>query len=178
VWCGVKGESVLTQQLRSIHSRLSDKRLTGKFRYRVVRQAGTAVDLQWVKRAHSLTIPPDMLRVPMVPGVSGVHATLSPGCIVYVEFVDGLRDDPIITGFEGRGGNAAVPQMLEIGGENGANVACQGDTVTSPLPPMVVNGTMIVSGVPTPFTAVMIATTGQILGSITTGRPRVKVGNG
>jgi hypothetical protein len=174
VWCGVKGESFLTQTMRSIVGRLTDQRLTGKFRYRVVQQSGTDVDLQWVKRSTSLTVPPDMARVKMAPGVAGAHARLTNGAIVYVEFVDGDRDDPIITGFEGRGKDASVPELLEIGGENGQPVACQGDTVTFPLPPFVFNGT--IGGVPA--TGVMICATGQTVGSITTGRPNVKVANG
>jgi len=170
VWCGVKGESFLTQTMRAIVGRLTDQRLTGKFRYRVVQQSGTAVDLQWVKRTTSLTVPPDMLRVQMAPGVAGAHATLSKGAVVYVEFVDGMRDDPIITGFEGRGNDASVPEVLELGGENGQPVARQGDTVTFPLPPFVFNGT--VGGVPA--TGVMICATGQTVGSITVGSTKVK----
>jgi len=170
VWCGVKGESFFTQAMRSLVGRLTDQRLTGKFRYRVVQQNGTAVDLQWVKRSTALTVPPDMLRVPMAPGISGAHAKLTNGCIVYVEFVDGMRDDPIITAFEGRGNDASVPEVLELGGENGSPVARQGDTVTFPLPPFVFNGT--VGGVPA--TGVMICATGQTVGSITVGSTKVK----
>ena|GEM_PF-1274588 len=170
VWCGVKGESFLTQTMRSIVGRLTDQRLTGKFRYRVVAQNGTAVDLQWVKRTTSLTVPPDMLRVQMAPGIAGAHATLTNGAIVYVEFIDGMRDDPLITGFEGRGNDAAVPTLLELGGEDGPGVARQGDTVTFPLPPFVFNGT--IGGVPA--TGVMICATGQTVGSITTCSDKVR----
>jgi hypothetical protein len=170
-WCGVRGESFLTQTMRSIVGRLTDQRLTGKYRYRVVQQSGTAVDLQWVKRSVSLTAPPDMLRVEMAPGVSGAHAKLSNGCIVYVEFIDGMRDDPLITAFEGRGNSASVPSVLELGGEGGQPAARQGDTVTFPLPPFVFNGT--VGGLPA--TGVMICVTGQTTGSITVGSSKVKV---
>jgi hypothetical protein len=171
VWCGVRGESFLTETLRSIVGRLTDQRLTGKYRYRVVQQNGAAVDLQWVKRTTVGVEPPDMLRVPMAPGVSGSHARLTNGCIVYVEFVGGMRDDPLITAFEGRGNAASVPSMLELGGEGGQPVARQGDTVTFPLPPFVFNGT--VGGLPA--TGVMICATGQTTGLITVGSSKVKV---
>jgi hypothetical protein len=178
VWCGVSGENFFAQAMRAIHARLSDQRLTGKFRYRVVNQTGTTVDLQWVKRANSLTIPPDMLRVSMVPGVAGAHNELQNGAIVYCEFVDGMRDDPIITGFEGRGNPAAIPTKLQLGGPNGfSGVARQNDTVSSPLPPMVVNGTITIGGTPSPFTGVLMAATGTVLGSITTCSDNVQAGN-
>jgi hypothetical protein len=170
IWCGVKGESQLTQTMRAFVNRLTDQRIRGPLRYRVVHQAGVYVDLQWVKKSTSLTQAPDMLRVQMAPGVAGAHATLTNGCIVYVDFVDGDRDDPIITGFEGRGNPSSVPSVLELGGENGSGVARKNDTVTCPLPPFVFNGTL--NGAP--ITGVMIAATAMTTGSITTCSSKVK----
>lgn len=174
-WCGVVGETFLTQCMRSIVGRLTDQKITTTQRYRVVKMEGNRADLQWVRRSTSLTDLPDQLRVDMAPGVSGTHATLTPGCIVYVQFVDGMRDDPIVTGFEGRGNPASVPTLLELGGENGSGAARQNDTVTSPIPPMVANGTMTLPSGPVPFTAVLMAAVGLTTGSITTCSSKVKI---
>jgi hypothetical protein len=162
-WCGVSGENWMAQALRNVVARCTDQRLLGKFRYRVVAQNGTTVDLQWVKRSQAVTMPDDMLRVDMTSGVGGSHPTLTPGCIVYVEFVDGMRDDPIITAFEGRGNDDAVPQMLELGGPNGTAVALNADVVTILLPPFAFSGVTSTG----PITGVMTALTGQTLGTIT-----------
>jgi len=51
----------------------------------------------------------------MWPGVSGVHATLTPGVEVLVQFIDGNRAKPAIVGFVGKGGAGFAPVGVDIG---------------------------------------------------------------
>jgi hypothetical protein len=166
-WCGTQGENYLSQVMRNITGRLTDQRLTGIYRYRVVNMNGTRVDLQAVKRGSSLTQMPDNIAVAMTPGVAGAHATLTPGDEVYVQFVDGNRDDPVITNFAGRENPASVPQLLELGGESGSPIARQGDNVTTPFPPTPFTGSALIGGTPTPITGVLTPVVAQLVGSIT-----------
>jgi hypothetical protein len=115
--------------LRAIVERLTDAKLNGKFRYRVVEMRGDRVDLQ---RAGTRRDLPDMIAVSMWPGVSGSHAKLAKGTEVLVAFVDGDRAMPIITNFA----PGSVPDELTLGGPSGAApVARLGDSVTVCWPP-------------------------------------------
>lgn len=112
-WCGgVAGERGRVPELmRRIVERATDRRLFGKWRYRVVRMAieGTReigepdntmrVELQAVQRSIGL---PDIRPISIRPGVSGVHSSLALGAEVLVEFVEGDRTRPIVTAFPGR----------------------------------------------------------------------------
>lgn len=140
-WCG-GGEATpgrLAGLFRGLVERATDGKLFGKYRYRVVRMNGARVDLQAVRKAAGL---PDLSNVSMWPGVAGVHAELSPSTEVLVEFIEGRRSMPTITGFAGKDGKAFVPVSVTIGGETGAPIARQGDAVEVLLPPAVFSGTI------------------------------------
>jgi len=51
----------------------------------------------------------------MWPGVSGVHATLTPGVEVLVQFIDGKRSKPAIVGYVGKGGPSFAPVTIDFG---------------------------------------------------------------
>lgn len=142
----------LLSALRSVVDRLTDGRLFGLWRYRVIRMAPVPVfeivgpppdpitiwpvrvELQAVSQAAGL---PDILPIEMRPGVAGVHAELVPGAEVLVEFVEGRRTMPVITHFAGRGPDSFAPVRLIVGG-NGFNVARaarKGDSVQVTIPP-------------------------------------------
>lgn len=176
--CGEpRSANQIEQLFRLIIERVLDSRLYGKYRYRVVAMGTDGrVDVQSVAKSARL---PDLLRIEQWPGVAGAHATLSDGSIVVVEFLEGRRDLPVITGYAGKQASNYVPVLLTLGGDDNAQeVACKGDSVECLFPPMVVTGTMLVGVVPTPFTAVAMQPTGKLLGAITTGTNRVKAGRG
>jgi hypothetical protein len=156
---------------RALVERVSDGKLHGAYRYRVVGMAQKRVQLQAVRKGAGL---PDIKPISMWPGVAGAHAELAPGAEVLVQFLEGDRTMPIITHFAGADGKGFVPTSLTLGGESGAEVTRKGDAVEVLLPPMVVNGTMVVSGTPTPFTGVLTSTLGKAVGAATAGSSIVK----
>lgn len=171
-WCGAGGD-LLVDTMRQLVARVMPQGLFGSYRYRVVQMNGDRVDLQAVKKG-SL---PDLVTVDMWPGVSGTHAKLAAGTHCVVVFLDGDRNDPIITNFVGRAGPGEIPDDLTIGPEATANGAArQNDTVTMMWPPMAIIGTAIIGGVPSQITGVVTALAGQTLGTITTGSAKVNIG--
>lgn len=169
-WCG-GGEALpgrLAGLLRTVVSRVTDGRLYGKYRYRVLGMSGERVDLQAVHRVEGL---PDLLPVSVWPGVAGVHAELAPSAEVLVEFLDGRRTEPIVTAFAGKDGVGFVPASLVLGGSVGSGAARIGDTVEVLLPPAMFSGTVG----PNTATGVLTFTVSKTLGTITTGSSVVKV---
>lgn len=154
-----------------------DRKLYGKFRYRVVRMAADGrVDVQAVRKNGRT---PDAILLPQWPGAAGAHADLTEGSIVAVEFLEGHPGLPVITGYQGVQGSAYVPKTLTLGGrETASEAAFKGAACKMLFPPMVVTGSMIVAGVPTPFTGIAVQPTGQLLGVISSGSPAVKIGLG
>lgn len=140
-WCPVVDatEGRLVALLRTIVERVMARRLYGKYRYRVLKMNGDRVDLQAVSKAAGL---PDVLPVSMWPGVAGVHAELTKGAEVLVEFLEGRRSMPVVTGFAGKDGKGFVPVSITIGGPTGAPIARQGDAVEILLPPGTFTGTI------------------------------------
>jgi hypothetical protein len=120
----------LAELLTAIVRRVMDERLLGRFRYRVVNMlADGRVDLQAVNKSSGV---PDMRYVSAWPGVAGAHAKLTPGAEVLVEFIEGDRAQPIMTGFVGAQGPGFVPVKLVLGGTSGEPAARKGDTVALP----------------------------------------------
>lgn len=106
----------LSALLTSIVQRIMDGKLLGKYRYRVVRMTpgnDGRVDLQIVNQASNL---PDLRYISMWPGVAGVHAVLTPGVEVLVEFVEGDRAQPVLVGFAGVGKPGFVPAQIQFRG--------------------------------------------------------------
>lgn len=161
-------EASLAGAFRALVGAAIRGQLWGVWRYRVVRMAGDRVELQSVRSGAGL---PDVLPVSVWPGVSGVHATLSPGTECLVQFVEGDRTMPVVTHFAGKDGVGFVPLSLTLGGPSGAPAARQGDPVEVLLPPAVFSGTIGGS----PATGVLTFTMSKALGAITGGSGKVSV---
>jgi hypothetical protein len=169
-WCPLDdaSEGRLPGLLRTIVERVLAGRLLGKYRYRVLKMAGDRVELQAVSTAAGL---PDVLPVSMWPGLAGAHAELERGAEVLVEFLEGRRTMPVVTGFAGKDGKGFVPVSLTLGGTTGPEVARKGDAVEVVIPPMVFAGQINGS----PASGTVSATLPKALGVITAGSSKVKV---
>lgn len=113
VWGGGSASSMdrLGDAMRTLIGRVADVKIWGKRTYRVSEMDGDRVKLQAINRAAEL---PDILPVSMFPGVAGVHAALTPGATVAVEFLDGDPARPVVTGFVGKDGTGFVPVSLTL----------------------------------------------------------------
>jgi hypothetical protein len=159
--------------LAAIARRTASDQLLGKYRYRVVSMAPDGrVNLQAVRKDAGL---PDVLPISQWPGVPGVHALLTPGGEVLVEFIEGDRSQPIVTHYAGLGGAGFVPSSLVLGGETGAPAARQGDAVEVLLPPAIFAGSVLVGGVPSPATGVLTWVVPKALGIVTAGSSKVGI---
>jgi hypothetical protein len=169
-WCGgVAGaHGNLADSVRAIVQRLTDQPLHGLYRYRVERMSGDRVELQVVKKSAGL---PDVFPLSIWPGVAGVHAVLSPGAEVLVQFVEGSRAQPVVTHFAGKDGVGFTPVSLVLGGPSGGAAARMGDTVEVLLPPAVFSGTIGGS----PATGVITFILNKAMGTITSGSPKVSI---
>jgi hypothetical protein len=169
-WCGggAAGAGQIAGLLQALVARATEGPLWGTYRYRLVRMSVDRVELQIVRKAAGL---PDMLPLSMWPGVAGVHAVLTPGAEVLVEFIEGDRTMPIVTHFAGKDGVGFVPVHLTLGGETGAPAARQGDAVEVLLPPAVFNGT--IGGAPA--AGVLTFPLVKTLGVITAGSSKVGI---
>lgn len=177
--CGdnVQSLNLLERVIETLVTFFMHRELSGVYRYRVVRTAADGrVDLQAVRKNGRM---PDAILVPQWPGLPGATCDLTEGSIVGVSFLDCDRNLPALAHYSGEQDSRSVAKGITLGGRStAAEVARKGDPVKSLFPPMVCTGTMIVSGVPTPFTGVFVSTTGQMLGVIESGSPRLKVGVG
>jgi hypothetical protein len=182
-WCSSapSGRSKLAGLLESIAQRSTDQRLFGKWRYRVIRMRAERVELQALSRASGL---PDMVSVHMAPGAAGWHAELTPGAEVLVEFVEGDRSQPVISGFAGKNGQGHVPASVTVMGgslpaaRQGEIVMCGGlGTVAcfAPVPPAA--GGPLATGVPylISFAPSFVPEQAPLYGSILTGQPLFKL---
>lgn len=127
VWSGgsVRGRGRLAGSLRRIVEAVSQDRLFGKYRYRVVSMDGIRVELQSVSQASGL---PDIVPVSQKPGVSGAHAALAGGSIVLVEFIEGDRTMPLVVAFAGKGEEGHAPDELDF--SVGTTLRLGGDSAT------------------------------------------------
>jgi hypothetical protein len=185
-WCPPEGgvTNQLTDTLTAIVERIMDRKLLGKYRYRVVNMTADRVNLQAVSNVDGL---PDLANISMWPGVAGAHAVLAPGAEVLIEFIAGNREDPVVVGFVGKGGPGHSPVSLAFC-ESAQAAARQGDLVQSGGPgtivvfdtppggnpplPMTTNTPYLVSFGLIPPTAVLAS---PLFGAISTGSPKVKL---
>lgn len=172
-WTFADGQqSKLADALKNIARRATDGRLLGTYRYRVGEQHGEHVDLQLVKRRTGV---PDLTRVSVWLGLPGASAKLTKSAEVLVQFIDGDRSDPAVTGFVGRGGAGYAPEHVTLGGAASDaetdEVAFKGCTVKMLTPPAVFTGT--INGAPA--TGAVVWPTAFTTGTIEVGTPYVKV---
>ena len=118
-WCddNTTGYSKLAKTFKSLVNRCSDDLIPYKVRYRVLSMSTDGrANLQSLSKGNW----PDAILVKQAPGVAGAHAEFTPGCIVTVEFLEGNRSMPVITGAcewdpNGSQSSSFVPKMLAIG---------------------------------------------------------------
>lgn len=110
-WCaGVDGSrGRLADAFRAVVRQVVDGPIYAPRLYRVVQMSGQRVQLQAVDREEGL---PDISPASMWPGMAGLHASLTPGANVLVEFISGSPARPIITHFVGKDGSSWAPVEL------------------------------------------------------------------
>jgi hypothetical protein len=131
-WCGGSSSSAsrLAELLRAVIDRTHDEPLHGVYRYRVVSEAAdTRCDLQAIRKSVGL---PDLRHISQWPGVAGVASKLTLGAEVLVQFIEGDRAQPVLTGYAGKDSVGFVPLETVIGGEPAPAAARIGDDVTLP----------------------------------------------
>lgn len=175
-WCagGESARGPILDPLVSIVEGVLERRLLGKYRYRVIRMSGDRVELQSVRRRVGL---PDLLPVSMWPGFAGVHAELAGGAEVLVEFIEGDAAQPIITHFAGKDGVGFVPESIAIaeGTKGAARVDddVNAGTVTGSNSGGAVTFVYTPAGGGSPVTGTTLSLTG---GKITSGSSKVRIG--
>lgn len=111
-WCGPEGATdKLGDAFDALVDRAMARRIYGPRKYRVVQMSSDRVELQAVDRTAGL---PDIRPISMWPGMAGLHAALTPGSLVLVQFVDGDRTQPVVTHFGGQGVNGWAPTELVL----------------------------------------------------------------
>lgn len=124
-WTGAQDGSTrgrLADALRGIVRKVTDGPIYGPRRYRVVQMSGERVELQAVDRSVGL---PDLKPLSMWPGMAGLHAQLTPGAHVLVQFVDGSPAQPIVTHFVGKDGAGWAPAELVLDASSVIKVGAQ-----------------------------------------------------
>lgn len=129
---------LLAGLFRSAVERATDGKLFGKWRYRVVQLSADRLELQAVRRDAGL---PDVLPISMWPGIAGSHSAPQLGAEVLVEFLEGSRALPIVTGFAGKDGAGHIPteqtlsvsSTLRLGDASATSYVAKADAVLDRL---------------------------------------------
>lgn len=133
-WCGPQLEqSRLLALFQALVRRAVDDKLYGVYQYRVIGMKADRVELQSARKGSGM---PDLSPISMWPGVAGVHAELTPGAEVLVQFIEGDRTRPIVTHFAGKDGVGFEPVSLSLGGVTGAapvSLSTKADTALTRL---------------------------------------------
>lgn len=162
-WTARTPTSRLFGALRSMVRELGGITYLRTYPYRFINDNGDRLNLQAIDSAPGL---PDIIPIPVMPGMAGLSAKLTPSQTVRVIFLEGDPAQPIVVGFDEN-----LPQevtidatdFVNLGGEDGAGVGRQGDPIVGYLPPeLPVAGT--VSGAPfvgtitiaTPFIGIVL----------------------
>ena len=93
----------------------------GVFEYRVVSQSGERLNLQPVRSSSQL---PDLAKVPVRPGMSGLRADVLPGALVLVVFADADPSRPQVISHDAPDAPGWSPIFLDLG-ENALNGAAR-----------------------------------------------------
>ena len=103
--------SRLERVFKRLFDHFSANRVYGLYAYRVFNMNVNRVALQAASSAPGL---PDILPVTMMPGAAGSYADLTPGAIVYVQFLEGDPTKPVITNFGDKSDPGFVPKNNSI----------------------------------------------------------------
>lgn len=151
-WTGDDEKSHLVDAIEALVRRAMDRKLYGKYRYRVVGMAGDRVNVAALREQDGL---PNLLSITM-NAAPGIHAILAEGANVFVEFEAGDRDLPMITAFAGKNVTGHVPQELDLGG-NDTSISRVGDLTQAGGPGLVVTLTPVGTGVGAPPNNAVVA---------------------
>ncbi len=102
-----------------------DRMFRAIYEYRIVSQSGNRLNLQPVRVSTGM---PDLLRVPVRPGVPGTNAVYLAGSRVVVGFVDADPSRPSVLSFEDPDGSGFVPTSVSLAG-GGPAVGRVGDAI-------------------------------------------------
>jgi len=86
-----------------------DRAYRGVWEYRVVTTSGKRLNLQPVRVSTGM---PDLVRVPVMPGLSGCDADVKLGSRVLVGFIDSDPARPVVLSFEDAEGEGFVPTTI------------------------------------------------------------------
>lgn len=177
-WCGESAGASgrLPELLRKFIRRSVDSKLLVKWRYRVG-QVHTDGRCDLVALSNNAPFP-NLSRVPQIPGVASAYSQPKKGAVVLVEFIEGRADLPRMSPGSDTRDPAFVAQRLTLGTNNpslGNDVAYKGATCDILLPPLIINGTVVVGGVPSPLTGVAMSITAKTLGVVAIGSTKVGV---
>lgn len=113
IWGTDRSETsrMLSVQRETIAALFPTLRFGGVFEYRIVQQTGERLDLQAVRVSAKM---PDLLRVPVRPGVPGCRADHKLGSRVLVAFIDSDPSRPVVVGFEDADGSGFRPDALTL----------------------------------------------------------------
>lgn len=92
------------------------------YEYRVVSSSAGLVELAREPAPQDPARLPSMVKIPMMPGVPGVDATLAPGTRVLVSFTDGNPSRPQVTSFQGASESGYKPLSLLLDALAGVDV--------------------------------------------------------
>lgn len=154
--CGsVAGQSQLARELARIIEQVMSRRIHGRWRYRVVQISVDRLELQPVRRDAGL---PDVLPISMWPGVAGAHAKPQLGAEVLVEFLEGDRTRPVVSGFAGKDGTGHAPDeqtfsvgtTLKLGGAGATNAVALAPNVNTRLNDLTAALNAFIAAVPVP----------------------------
>lgn len=113
--------------LRKIFAALfPELRYSGTFEFRVVSQSGERLNLQPVRVGLGM---PELVGVPVRPGMAGLKATVTPGELVLVTFADRDPSRPQVISHDAPDAPGWMPVTLELGGPGALGVARQTDAV-------------------------------------------------
>jgi hypothetical protein len=133
-----QNDRMLAAYSKLIEQLLPDYPYRGVFEFRVVTQEGERLNLQPVRASLGL---PSLRRVRVRPGLPGCHATVTPGTVVLVQFVNADPARAVVTSFEDAEGPAFMPIFLDLGDGPTLGVARMTDPVQAgPFSGVVVGG--------------------------------------
>lgn len=112
IWSGPRPSRRL-DAWRRIFEALDPRRIyRSVYEFRVSAQSGERLNLQPVRVASGM---PDLENVPVRPGVAGVRATVTPGALVLVAFVDADPSRPVVIAHDDAESPGFLPVKLDIG---------------------------------------------------------------
>jgi hypothetical protein len=159
------GTSRRLSALRAIVDQLDPlRKFRGVYEYRIVQQHGNRLDLQCVRVSTGM---PDLLRVPVRPGVPGTSAIYALGSRVAVGFLDADPGRPYVHSFEDPDGAGFLAPIVNLAG-GGPALGRVGDSIQ--ITPTQWNAATPVAGM-TPVTI-----SNPMQGAISSGSGRVTCG--